>query len=162
MADNPTTDTTDSQAEASLPSRINKFANSPYPAWALSALCVATIPAAFKAVPGVPSYIQSIAFGTIFAGSGYANIYIYIYLCALPHVFTRNHPSTPRYVTSTGDVDNGAGITTAWTLTWSFLNLRPAVTSARPLPLLLATTVLGNMAIYGKKTLENEKKVLVM
>lgn len=42
----------------------------------------------------------------------------------------------------------------AWCLSWSFLNARKAITSLKPLPLVLFTAVAANTVIYGKKTLE--------
>ncbi|KAI9027157.1 altered inheritance of mitochondria protein 19 [Phycomyces nitens] len=107
---------------------IDKQANSPLPIWALSGLTFAAVPMAVKKVPGVPSLLQSMAFGAIFAGAG--------------------------YVTNTGDADNGAGIATAWCLSWSFLNAKRAVLSGKPFPLLMVAAVAADTAIYGKKYLQ--------
>ncbi|KAF7727253.1 hypothetical protein EC973_007866 [Apophysomyces ossiformis] len=107
---------------------IDRQANSPLPMWGLSALSFATVPASVKKMPGMPSLFQSMAFGVIFAGAG--------------------------YVTYTGDTDNGAGIATAWGLSWSFLNARKAITSLKPLPIAMVAAVTAHTIIYGKKTLE--------
>ncbi|KAI9274760.1 altered inheritance of mitochondria protein 19 [Phascolomyces articulosus] len=107
---------------------IDQQANSPYPIWALSALSFASIPLAAKRLPGIPSILQSFAFGGIFAGAG--------------------------YVTHVGDAENGAGIATAWCLSWSFLNAKRAITSMKPVPLVLLSTVVLDTVIYGKKTLQ--------
>ncbi|KAI7848427.1 altered inheritance of mitochondria protein 19 [Circinella umbellata] len=107
---------------------IDKQANSPYPIWALSALSFATIPLATKRLPGMPSLLQSFAFGGIFAGAG--------------------------YVTHVGDAENGAGIATAWCLSWTFLNAKRTIMSMKPVPLVLLSTVVLDTVIYGKKTLE--------
>ncbi|KAI9313695.1 altered inheritance of mitochondria protein 19 [Dichotomocladium elegans] len=107
---------------------IDRQANSPYPIWALSALSFSTIPFAVKKMAGVPSMLQSMAFGAIFAGAG--------------------------YVTHVGDTENGAGIATAWCLSWTFLNARRAITSMKPIPLALFAAVSADTIIYGKKTLE--------
>ncbi|GAB5585893.1 hypothetical protein Unana1_00793 [Umbelopsis nana] len=112
----------------STTSSIDKLADSPYPAWALSALSAAAIPSALAKAPGVPSFFQCAAFSAIFGGAG--------------------------YVSHVGDPENGAGIATAWCLSWSFLNIRSALQAKRPLPLLLAATVAADTIIYGQKTLK--------
>lgn len=71
---------------------------------------------------------QSMAFSGIFAGAG--------------------------YVTNAGDSENGAGIATAWCLSWTFLNAKTALKSMRPVPIALLTAVTLNTVIYGKKTLK--------
>ncbi|CAO3665192.1 unnamed protein product [Umbelopsis vinacea] len=91
-------------------------------------LAAAAIPAALAKKPGVPSFFQNAAFAAIFGGAG--------------------------YVSHVGDPENGAGIATAWCLSWSFLNIQSALKSKRPLPLLMAATVLADTVIYGQKTLK--------
>ncbi|KAG2177080.1 hypothetical protein INT43_007736 [Umbelopsis isabellina] len=71
-------------------STLDNAAESPYPAWAISALSLAAIPAALAKKPGVPSFFQCAAFSAIFGGAG--------------------------YVTNTGDAENGAGIATGMTM----------------------------------------------
>ncbi|ORZ01580.1 hypothetical protein BCR43DRAFT_487153 [Syncephalastrum racemosum] len=110
------------------PSWVDKQAETPYPIWAFSALSLATIPLAVKKLPGMPSMMQSVAFGAIFAGAG--------------------------YVTNVGDADNGAGIATAWCLSWAFLNARRAVMSFKPVPMAMVAMAALDTAIYGKKTLK--------
>ncbi|CAO3672419.1 unnamed protein product [Umbelopsis ramanniana] len=109
-------------------SSLDKLADSPYPAWALAALSAVAIPAAVAKKPGVPSFFQCTAFSAIFGGAG--------------------------YVSHVGDPENGAGIATAWCLTWSFLNLRSALKAKKPLPWLMAASVAADTVIYGQKTLK--------
>ncbi|KAM3582464.1 hypothetical protein VKS41_005108 [Umbelopsis sp. WA50703] len=113
----------------SVKSPLDVAAESPYPAWAMSALSVAAIPAALAKKPGMPSFFQCAAFSAIFGGAG--------------------------YVTNAGDSENGAGIATAWCLTWGFLNFRSAIQSRKPFPLLMAAVVASDAVIYGKKSLKD-------
>ncbi|KAI8984024.1 hypothetical protein BDF20DRAFT_857605 [Mycotypha africana] len=119
------------QAQSSSPKTmsewIDKQGELPYSIWGLSAASLATLPLSVKKYPGIPSLIQTIAFPAIFAGAG--------------------------YVTNAGDSDNGAGIATAWCLSWSFLNAKNAWQSKRPIPLTLLGFVAYNTFVYGKKTL---------
>ncbi|KAI9353139.1 altered inheritance of mitochondria protein 19 [Pilaira anomala] len=107
---------------------IDKESESPYPIWALSAVSLAVLPLAVRKSPGVPSMFQTMTFASIFAGAG--------------------------YVTNTGDSENGAGIATAWCLSWSFLNAKSAIQSMKPVPMALLAAVTLNTVIYGKKTLK--------
>ncbi|KAI9478647.1 MAG: altered inheritance of mitochondria protein 19 [Benjaminiella poitrasii] len=107
---------------------IDKQSNSPYPVWALSALTLATLPLSARKSPGIPSVLQTVAFSAIFAGAG--------------------------YVINTGDADNGSGISTAWCLSWSFLNAKTAMKSMKPVPITLLSAVALNTIIYGKRTLK--------
>ncbi|KAI7900096.1 altered inheritance of mitochondria protein 19 [Cokeromyces recurvatus] len=107
---------------------IDKQSNSPYPIWALSALTLATLPLSIRKSPGIPSLFQTIAFSSIFAGAG--------------------------YVINTGDAENGSGISTAWCLSWSFLNAKTALKSMKPVPITLLSAVTLNTIIYGKRTLK--------
>lgn len=107
---------------------IDKKAESPYPILALSVLNLATVPVSFRKAPGLPHPLISIGFSFIFAGAG--------------------------YVINTGDTDNGAGIATAWSLSWAFLHAKKAVLSRKPLPIALLGAVTANAYIYGKKTLK--------
>ncbi|CDH52154.1 hypothetical protein RO3G_10011 [Lichtheimia corymbifera JMRC:FSU:9682] len=116
------------QEEKTPTTLVDKLAQSPYPIWSLSALTCASLPYSVKKIPGMPSMFQTMAFTAIFAGAG--------------------------YVTHVGDAENGAGIATAWCLSWSFLNARRAITSLKPLPIALFAAVAANTVIYGKKTLE--------
>ncbi|CAO3648098.1 unnamed protein product [Cunninghamella blakesleeana] len=107
---------------------LNQQANSPITVWGLSALSLATLPLAAKKVPGIPSIFQSIAFGAIYGGAG--------------------------YVTYVGDSENGAGIATAWSLSWTFLNAKTALKSCKPIPLLMVGATAYNVLVYGNKTLK--------
>lgn len=117
-----------SNTEEKIATWIDTQAESPYPIWALSAATLAVLPLAVRKSPGVPSMFQSMAFSGIFAGAG--------------------------YVTNAGDSENGAGIATAWCLSWTFLNAKTALKSMRPVPIALLTAVTLNTVIYGKKTLK--------
>ncbi|KAL1921374.1 uncharacterized protein VTP21DRAFT_11090 [Calcarisporiella thermophila] len=113
--------------------QLDILSKSPYPVWALAGLSALATPLAGK-VPGIPSAIQGLGFAGIFGFSG--------------------------YVTNTGDYENGAGITTAWCLAWSFLNLRRAIISFRPASLLLGGAVMANTVIYGRRTLIDNGYIL--
>ncbi|KAK9729287.1 hypothetical protein K7432_000435 [Basidiobolus ranarum] len=83
------------------------------------------MPLSLRRLPGVPSFIQTPSFAAIFGGAG--------------------------YVTSCGDYENGAGIATAWSITYLVLNVNKAIRSKRPIPILMLTAVAGNGFIYGQK-----------
>ncbi|KAG1495229.1 hypothetical protein G6F52_013064 [Rhizopus delemar] len=89
---------------------------------------LATVPASFRKAPGLPNPLISLGFSFIFAGAG--------------------------YVVNTGDTDNGAGIATAWSLSWAFLHAKKAILSRKPLPIALLGAVTANAYVYGKKTLK--------
>ncbi|GAA5816086.1 hypothetical protein MFLAVUS_009608 [Mucor flavus] len=114
--------------EEKISTWIDKQSETPYPIWALSAASIALLPLAVKKSPGVPSMFQTMAFAGIFGGAG--------------------------YVTNAGDSENGAGIATAWCLSWSFLNAKSAIKSMRPVPMVFLAAVTLNTVIYGKKTLK--------
>ncbi|KAI9306363.1 hypothetical protein BJ944DRAFT_160028 [Cunninghamella echinulata] len=107
---------------------LDKQANSPLTVWSLSALSLATLPLAAKKAPGIPSIFQAIAFSAIYGGAG--------------------------YVTYVGDSENGAGIATAWSLSWSFLNAKSAIKSCKPIPLMMVAATTYNIFVYGNKTLK--------
>ncbi|KAI8338236.1 hypothetical protein BC941DRAFT_425001 [Chlamydoabsidia padenii] len=118
---------TDTTTKAPL-NFLDKQANSPYYIWGLSALSLATLPLSARKTPGMPSVIQSLVFSAIYGGAG--------------------------YVTFVGDSENGAGIATAWCLSWSFLNARTALQSCKPVPLAMVAATTWNILLYGKKTLK--------
>ncbi|KAK3813821.1 MAG: hypothetical protein JOS17DRAFT_449836 [Linnemannia elongata] len=111
-------------------STLYRLAASPYPEWSLSALCAASIPAAARLSPAMPHFGIMMGFSAIWAGSGY-----------MKHV---------------GDAENGSGTTTAWCLTYLFLNLRRTIRQPKPMPSLLVAGVFSNLVISGRKTLEVE------
>ncbi|KAG0364563.1 hypothetical protein BC939DRAFT_530165 [Gamsiella multidivaricata] len=111
-------------------SSLYKLAASPYPEWTLSALCAASVPIAAKAGSGFPHFGVMMGFSAIWAGSGYM-----------------------KYAK---DPDNGSGTTTAWCLTYLFLNLRRTVRQPKPMPSLVAAGVLTNLVISGRKVVEVE------
>ncbi|OZJ06002.1 hypothetical protein BZG36_01158 [Bifiguratus adelaidae] len=119
---------TKSISNTSPTSVLDRLAETPYPAWVIAGLSALSIPKAIRREPGVPSYFQAVAFAAIWTGSG--------------------------FIIRTGDVENGAGIATAWGLTWSFLNMRKALASKQPAPVALALAVGSTTLLYGKKTLE--------
>ncbi|KAG2237954.1 hypothetical protein INT48_002515 [Thamnidium elegans] len=63
-------------------------------------------------------------------------------------------PSMFQTMAFAGDSENGAGIATAWCLSWSFLNAKSAIKSMRPVPIAFLAAVTLNTVIYGKKTLK--------
>ncbi|OSX59610.1 hypothetical protein POSPLADRAFT_1151133, partial [Postia placenta MAD-698-R-SB12] len=76
--------------------------------------------------PRLPPLMHRVGFGAIFAGAG--------------------------YVVSCGDTRNGSGITTAWSLTYLFLNLRKSLLTARhPLSLVLTAATLASSTVYGSE-----------
>ncbi|KAI0074782.1 hypothetical protein K474DRAFT_1665065 [Panus rudis PR-1116 ss-1] len=101
---------------------VRPYSQSPIPIWSLSGLFFAT--SVFPPNPSRPPIMIRLGFGAIFAGAG--------------------------YVLSTGDARNGSGISTAWSLTYLFLNLRK---SLRPpyslLSLSLSGATLASAALYG-------------
>ncbi|CAG8532840.1 8368_t:CDS:2 [Paraglomus occultum] len=112
-------------SKANRDSFYSVLAKTPYSAWAMSALCFASTPAAMMKFTGVPSLLELSAFGFIFAGAG--------------------------YITSTGDITNGSGTTTAWSLSYMLFNMSRAVKSKKPLPLILMSGALANAALHGKQ-----------
>ncbi|KAG0055353.1 hypothetical protein BGZ83_008873 [Gryganskiella cystojenkinii] len=111
-------------------STLCKLASSPYPEWSLSALCAASIPAAARLSPAMPHFGVMMGFSAIFAGSGYM-----------------------KYMK---DPENGSGTTTAWCLTYLFLNLKRTLRQPKPMPSLLVAGVMTNLVISGRKTIEVE------
>ncbi|KAI8080058.1 uncharacterized protein BX664DRAFT_342201 [Halteromyces radiatus] len=107
---------------------LDHQANTPTSIWGLSALSLATLPLSARKAPGMPSVIQSLLFTAIYGGAG--------------------------YVTHVGDSENGAGIATAWCLSWSFLNAKKAILSCKPVPLLMVAATSWNILVYGNKTLK--------
>jgi len=81
------------------------------------------LPQSSKKLPGMPSVLSTIAFTTIFAGTG--------------------------YVTNTGDLENGAGISTAWSLCYLMINAKNGLKSLRPWPVMLTGLAGINAASYG-------------
>jgi len=53
------------------------------------------------------------------------------------------------YVTSTGDQENGAGISTAWSLAYLMVNGKHGLRSMRPVPALLTAGAALNATAYG-------------
>ncbi|KAI0940390.1 hypothetical protein AcW1_005139 [Taiwanofungus camphoratus] len=86
-----------------LASIIRPYSRFPFPAWGLAGLFLAS--SVIPPRPTIPPIMHRIGFGVIFLGAG--------------------------YVLSTGDARNGSGITTAWSLTYLFLNLRKSLTPPR-------------------------------
>ncbi|KAF9086224.1 hypothetical protein BGX29_008183 [Mortierella sp. GBA35] len=122
--------TSSSSAREYQHSTLYKLAASPYPEWSLSALCAASIPAAARLSPAMPHFGIMMGFSAIWAGSGYM-----------------------KYMK---DAENGSGTTTAWCLTYLFLNLRRTIRQPKPMPSLLVAGVMTNLVISGRKTLEVE------
>jgi len=72
----------------------------------------------------IAPFIHRVGFAFVFGGAGYA--------------------------ISTGDVRNGSGIATAWSLTYLFLNLRKSLKAPRnPLSLAMSGGAMACAGIYG-------------
>ncbi|KZP09935.1 hypothetical protein FIBSPDRAFT_226629 [Athelia psychrophila] len=72
----------------------------------------------------IAPFLQRVAFAAVFGGSGYA--------------------------IASGDVRNGSGIASAWSLTYLFLHLRQSFKSPRnPLSILMAGGAAASAGIYG-------------
>ncbi|PAV21473.1 Pathogenesis-related 1 [Pyrrhoderma noxium] len=103
---------------------VRPFSQSPWPAWSLGSIFLASSaipPNAFKNLPPFP---QRAGFSLIMFGAV--------------------------YVTSTGDVSNGSGISTAWCLTYLFWNGRRSLTAPRnPVSLFLTGATALCTGLYG-------------
>ncbi|KAJ1910548.1 hypothetical protein IWQ60_010595, partial [Tieghemiomyces parasiticus] len=82
---------------------LDRWARSPYPAWANSALCLTAFQLALRKVPGLPYPLYSFGFAVPFALAGYAS-----------HIH---------------DYEIGAGVCTAWSLSWALVHSYKAVRS---------------------------------
>ncbi|KAJ2742810.1 hypothetical protein GGI20_004212 [Coemansia sp. BCRC 34301] len=101
----------------------HRLASSPFPALLLSALSLASLPNARKSIRGYPSVMQCNAYTAIFAVAAYA--------------------------LSTGDVNNGSGLTASWSAVWMFFNARNAFKSRQVLPIAMTTVVATIGSLYG-------------
>jgi uncharacterized membrane protein (UPF0136 family) len=118
----------DKQTRPTSAPYASTLSTSVIPAWCMSGLCAAMLPFNGRPALALPSTMQLLGFTTMFGIAGYA--------------------------IQQGDPDNGAGIATAWSLTYLFLNARKAWQTPRPAPLLLASVALGNLYAYGGRTLD--------
>lgn len=89
----------------------------------LSALSLAALPQARRHTFGYPSVMQ-------------CNFYAGIFGCAA-------------YALASGDTMNGPGLTASWSAIWLFFNGRKALTSGRPLPVVMSLAVASIGSIYG-------------
>ncbi|KZT33665.1 hypothetical protein SISSUDRAFT_393936 [Sistotremastrum suecicum HHB10207 ss-3] len=108
-----------------------KWAHSSWPAWLLSGTFLGSTAIAPRGPPSLPPLVFRLGFSFIFAGAG--------------------------YVTSTGDIRNGNGITTAWSLIYLFLNARNSL--RRPWhPVGLGLTVATSLCagIYGENYFQSQ------
>ncbi|GAA5857632.1 hypothetical protein JCM8547_004306 [Rhodosporidiobolus lusitaniae] len=110
------------QASA-VPGVVARAATSPYPAWSTSAALLASVPFCVRNPFGYPHLLQLPAAAGIFGFSG--------------------------YMVDAGDALNGAGTTTAWSLTYLFFNARKAFQSRRPGPIGLAGVAAAQAGVYG-------------
>ncbi|KAG9049820.1 hypothetical protein FS837_009003 [Tulasnella sp. UAMH 9824] len=101
---------------------LRRWAQSPWPAWSLGATFLATAPLSPGGIPGLPPFVQRIGFAAILGGAGYA---------------------------VTQDPENGIGITTAWSLTYLFFNLRTSIRTRSPIPLVLTAATTACAGLYG-------------
>ncbi|KDE05822.1 hypothetical protein MVLG_03766 [Microbotryum lychnidis-dioicae p1A1 Lamole] len=109
--------------EPARPSLLSSIMTTPYLPWATSAVLLASVPPCVKAPLGFPHLVQLPLFALIFGGSG--------------------------YMIRTGDPYNGAGTTTAWSLTYLFFHGRKALASRKPIPILLASTMATQALVAG-------------
>ncbi|PCH40688.1 hypothetical protein WOLCODRAFT_136943 [Wolfiporia cocos MD-104 SS10] len=101
---------------------VRPHSQSPTPAWSLAGLFLAS--SLIPPKPHLPPLMHRIGFGAIFAGTG--------------------------YVLSCGDAHNGSGMTTAWSLTYLFLNFRKSLTTSRSaVSLALTGATLASSVLYG-------------
>ncbi|GAA96110.1 uncharacterized protein L969DRAFT_43635 [Mixia osmundae IAM 14324] len=107
---------------AGLRRELERLGKSPYPAWITSGALFVGNGLTLLKHPGLPPFVQLSGFWLIFGFSGYA---------------------------TTKDWQNGAGISTAWSMSYLFLNAKRAVKSRGPAALALTSVMLGNLAIYG-------------
>ncbi|SCV72710.1 BQ2448_4247 [Microbotryum intermedium] len=111
------------QTEPARPSLLSSIMTTPYLPWAASAVLLASVPPCVKAPLGFPHLVQLPLFALIFGGSG--------------------------YMIQAGDPYNGAGTTTAWSLTYLFFHGRKALVSRKPIPILLASTIATQALVAG-------------
>ncbi|KAJ2359330.1 hypothetical protein IWW50_000055 [Coemansia erecta] len=102
---------------------VRRIATTPYPVLLLSAMNVAALAKARKAVIGYPTVISCIGHAGIFAASAYA--------------------------LGTGDTTNGPGLATGWSINWLIFNARKAVKSKRLVPISMTSLVATIGSIYG-------------
>ncbi|KAI8058370.1 hypothetical protein BDF22DRAFT_772893 [Syncephalis plumigaleata] len=108
---------------------IDRWSQSALPVTAMSVMCGVAIPFSGMARLALPSHMQLLGFTSIFGMAAYAN-----------------HKK---------DIDNAAGIATAWSLVYLFVNGRAALRTLRPAPLLLLAAATGNATIYGKRAINS-------
>ncbi|KAJ2830536.1 hypothetical protein GGI24_001883 [Coemansia furcata] len=100
-----------------------RLATSPYPALLLSAINLASLPSARKAIRGYPSVMQCNTYTAIFAVAAYA--------------------------LGTGDSNNGSGLTASWSAIWLFFNARNAFKSKQPVPIAMTGVIAAVGTLYG-------------
>ncbi|CAL1699868.1 unnamed protein product [Somion occarium] len=101
---------------------IRPYSQSPWPMWTVAGIFLAS--SIVPPNPLRPPLMYRLGFGAIFSGAG--------------------------YVISTGDVYNGTGIATAWSLTYLFLNLRKSLKPPLSgLSLALSGAALASSTLYG-------------
>ncbi|KZP21632.1 hypothetical protein FIBSPDRAFT_788223 [Athelia psychrophila] len=107
--------------------QVRPYSQSQYPAYALSSLFAISTLIPYTVLPRhthIAPFLQRVAFAAVFGGSGYA--------------------------IASGDVRNGSGIASAWSLTYLFLHLRQSFKSPRnPLSILMAGGAAASAGIYG-------------
>ncbi|RDW42040.1 hypothetical protein B0I73DRAFT_127664 [Yarrowia lipolytica] len=100
---------------------VQELARTPYPAWIMSGLLLATLPYAKNTVK--PTKLSCAGFGLVFAAGGYMML---------------------------DDITNGAGFTSAWSMLYLLANGTRSVTVFRkPWPLLLSCLAVSNAGLYG-------------
>ncbi|KAL5507695.1 hypothetical protein ACEPAH_5313 [Sanghuangporus vaninii] len=111
-------------SSSSLENAVRSYSRSPWPAWSLASIFLASSVLPPKYFPKLPPFPQRLGFSIIMYGAG--------------------------YVISTGDSLNGSGISTAWSLTYLFWNGRRSFTTLRsPLSIFLAGATALSTGLYG-------------
>ncbi|EJD01730.1 uncharacterized protein FOMMEDRAFT_142261 [Fomitiporia mediterranea MF3/22] len=111
-------------SERSFASTVRPYSQSPWPAWSLASLFLASSALPPGRFPKLPPFPQRAGFSLIMYGAG--------------------------YVLSTGDSLNGSGISTAWSLTYLFWNARRSFTTLRsPVSMVLTGATAICAGLYG-------------
>ncbi|KDQ63979.1 hypothetical protein JAAARDRAFT_27653 [Jaapia argillacea MUCL 33604] len=116
------------QPATQVSSTFRQFSHSSLPAFSLGGLFFASglIPMTLQRKSYVPPFLQRVGFGVVLCGAG--------------------------YILSQGDAENGSGVATAWSLTFSLLHLRKSLKSPRhPMSLALVGGTTACAALYGSE-----------
>ncbi|KAG8959446.1 hypothetical protein FRC03_007977 [Tulasnella sp. 419] len=101
---------------------IRAISQSPWPAYGLASLFLATAPLSPSKYPKLPPFVHRFGISIILGGAGYV---------------------------ITQDTLNGTGIATAWSLTYLFFNLRSSLRSRSPIAVGLSCATAAVAGLYG-------------